>query len=192
MWCWLNANAGAIQGISAALAVILTLALVVVTCWYVRLTNQLAANAQRQFELSQQQFRLAQKQFYAAYLPHLRLEIHTADAMTNHHIGYFCKNIGQQTLRLQSLAIRVIDEQELFVWTDPDVGTLLLSPHRQDKEFGTVEIPPNIWTYFSNKSLLDFTNSLWIEAVLSDVAGLVTYRCTNNQVTGYKVTVVDN
>lgn len=47
---WLNANAGAIQGIASGVTVIVTVVLVGVTWWYAALTKRIARAAERQLE----------------------------------------------------------------------------------------------------------------------------------------------
>jgi hypothetical protein len=48
MWEWLNENSGAIQGLSAVVSLILTVAIIGVTAWYVRLTHTIAETTKRQ------------------------------------------------------------------------------------------------------------------------------------------------
>ena len=48
MWLWLKNNSAAVQGLAAALSVLVTIILAVLTAWYVVLTRRLLLTAQTQ------------------------------------------------------------------------------------------------------------------------------------------------
>ncbi len=185
MWCWLNTNAGAIQGISAALTVVVTAVLAWITWRYVRLTNTLVASTQKQFQLTQ-------KQFHAAYLPQLTLRVYNTGSELRRVVFQF-SNVGTLPVRIHSLLVRIIDREPLFEHTASGVVGMVLFPSTSNTpEVGDFEIPTEVWnTLSSTRSIPEMCHCFYLDVVVSDVANLVRYRCSLHPEIGYVVTVLE-
>ncbi len=90
---WLNANAGAVQAFSAACTVLLTVALVVITLWYARVTR-------RMFDISRRQLSLSM-------LPRLSLSLSWATG-SRREIWWEVENTGPDDIKI--LTIRILGD----------------------------------------------------------------------------------
>src|SRR5689334_19490623 len=98
---WLDTHGTAVQAVVAVVGLFITAALVLITWWYVHLTDEISRTAQLQFQLSQRQIKLAYLQFQAAYLPTLHMTMRF-DRDQPGLIGYRVVNIGQREVQIHS------------------------------------------------------------------------------------------
>jgi hypothetical protein len=189
---WLNDNSGAVQGVASAVTTIVTVVLTIATIWYVRLTSKLANSAQQQYNLGQRQFELTQKQFFATGLPHLNLL--AAPTLENPRvIRYDFANIGREAFRLNKVTIIVRTDKRDFEWHDTEIAGRAVSPiGPNDRHLSRrFEMPDEVWAEglaFLNYQEVSGRVSWRVD--ISDVAGLVVYRCEFDRQQGYRVSIL--
>lgn len=186
---WLNVNAGAVQGVSAVVTVILTALLIVVTWRYVRLTNKLARSAQDQFDLGQRQFELACKAAVLPYLPQFNFNLEP-NGNDPRNWMYSFSNGGNLPLLVQHAEIQVKSDSKTYHHRLNGLAGRVVPAIRGNEipNIGRFVIPNEYWV--DGLSVIDPQDigaQITTEVVVSDIGKLFTYRCTFNALVGYIV-----
>lgn len=186
---WLNSNAGAVQGVSAALTALVTVLLALITWRYVTLTDRLARSAQDQFNLGQKHFELSQTQFL---LPHLPYFVLNAQALLENPkvYRYDFTNLGTVPVLMHSVKFLVATDKRIFPIELKGLAGRVIPPMKGDEQplRGKFVIPDEVWSEgLDNLPLKEVGGRVTSEAIISDVAHILKFICRYNGLTGYRV-----
>jgi hypothetical protein len=185
---WLNENAGAVQGVSAAVTVALTALLAYVTWRYVRLTDRLLRNAQDQFHLGQRQFELLRKQAVLPYLPQFMFNVEQ-DGTDSRNWKYKFGNGCSIPLLVRYAEIQFRCDSKTFSHRLHGLSGRVLPVMRANDfpQAGKFVIPDEYWIDGLSALAGAIGERITTEVVVSDIGKLFTYRCRFNALTGYVV-----